>query len=100
MKSGYKILWTDHALSELKETINYLETFWTENDVRNFSRKLEHTAQIISKSPEIFPIAKEKPTVRKAVVEKHNTLYYRILIDKIEILSLFSNVQNSKKKKL
>ena len=25
MKSGYKVLWTDHAISELKETIEYLE---------------------------------------------------------------------------
>ena len=25
MKSGYKILWTDHALSELENTVTYLE---------------------------------------------------------------------------
>lgn len=25
MKGGYKILWTPHALSELKKTIEYLE---------------------------------------------------------------------------
>lgn len=25
MKSGYNVLWTDHAISELEETIHYLE---------------------------------------------------------------------------
>lgn len=100
MKSGYKIKWTDHALSELKETINYLETFWTENDVSNFSKKLEHTIQINSLSPEIFPVSNDKPTIRKAVVEKHNTLYYRIIEYSVEIVSLFSTIQNSDKKKL
>jgi len=29
MKSGYKIEWTDHALSELKQTYQYLEENWT-----------------------------------------------------------------------
>ncbi|TZF85678.1 hypothetical protein FW774_00955 (plasmid) [Pedobacter sp. BS3] len=28
MKSGYKILWTDHALNELKTTIEYLENYF------------------------------------------------------------------------
>lgn len=74
MKSGYKILWTDHAISELKETIEYLETNWTEKELRKFSAKLEHTVELISKSPEIFPNSYEKIGIRKAVVEKHNKL--------------------------
>lgn len=32
MKNGYKVLWTHHALSELKETIEYLENHWTERE--------------------------------------------------------------------
>jgi hypothetical protein len=32
MISGFKIVWTDHALSELKETIDYLKTNWTERE--------------------------------------------------------------------
>ncbi len=30
MKSGYKIEWTDNALSELRNTYKYLEDNWTE----------------------------------------------------------------------
>jgi len=54
MKSSYKILWTDHAISELKETIEYLETNWTEKELRKFTAKLDHTIELISKMPEIF----------------------------------------------
>ncbi len=43
MKSGYKILWTDHAISELKATIEYLEANWTERELRKFAAKLDHT---------------------------------------------------------
>ena len=32
MKSGYKILWTDHAISEIEQTIEYLENNWSEKD--------------------------------------------------------------------
>ncbi|CAI8252085.1 MAG: Uncharacterised protein [Formosa sp. Hel1_33_131] len=100
MKSGYKIRWTDHAISELKETLDYLESNWTEKELREFSAKLEHTIELISKSPEIFPEFLDKKGVRKAVVETHNNLYYRLIGDSIEIVSLFSNRKNPANKKL
>lgn len=78
MESGYRILWTNHAISELKETTEYLESNWTEKELRMFAAKLDHTIELISKMPEIFPESFEKKNIRKAVVEKHNNLYYRI----------------------
>ncbi len=100
MESGYRILWTDHALKELRQTIEYLETNWTEKELRNFSTKLDHTIEITAKNPKIFPSTTERKEIRKAVVDKYNTLYYRINGDLIEILSLFANRQNPKKKKI
>ncbi|CAA0255696.1 conserved hypothetical protein [Tenacibaculum maritimum] len=100
MKSGYKILWTDHAISELKETIEYIETNWTERELRKFAAKLDHTIELISKMPEIFPESIEKKNIRKAIVEKHNNLYYRINKNTVEIVSLFSSRKNPDKKKI
>ena len=100
MKSGYKILWTNHAISELKETIEYLKTHWTERELRIFSAKLDHTIELISKSPEMFPESFEKKNIRKSVIDKNNTLYYRINQNSIEILSLFSSKKHPSKKKI
>lgn len=100
MENGFKVIWTRHALSELKQTIDYLETNWTEKELRSFSRKLDHTLELISKRPELFPLSLEKSGIRKAVVEKHNNLYYRVQDNNIEIISLFSNRQNPNKKKV
>lgn len=36
MKSGYKVFWTEHAKSELYETIKYLENKWTDRELRRF----------------------------------------------------------------
>ena len=100
MTSGYKILWTEHALSELEETIKYLRENWTDKELSNFSRELDHTIELISKSPELFQVSKKKKDVRRAVVAKLNNLYYRINKDSIEILSFFSNRQDPNKIKL
>ncbi|MDW5289935.1 hypothetical protein [Formosa sp. PL04] len=66
MRSGYKILWTDHAISELKYTIDYLEVNWTEKELKKLAAKLDHTTiEIISKNPEIFPSSFEKKEYEK-----------------------------------
>ena len=100
MISGYRILWTDHAILELTETIEYLEQNWTKKELKKFATRLDHTIELISKSPKLFPQSDEKTGVRKAVVEKHNNLYYRFSGDSVEILSLFSNRKNPKSKKI
>lgn len=41
MKNGYKILWTDFALQELKKTISYLEENWTPTEIQNLAIKIE-----------------------------------------------------------
>ena len=100
MKSGYKIAWTDNALSELKATYKYLEENWTEREIKNLSIEIERTIKLISNDPKIFPISNKKK-IRKVVVKKLNTLYYRENKENfVEILSFFSNRQNPKRKKI
>ncbi len=95
MGSGYRILWTDNALSELQATYNYLEANWTKRELKNLSIELESILRLISKNPKIFRESK-KVGVRKVVVKKYNTLYYRENKQNrsVEILSFFSNRQN------
>lgn len=97
MKSGYKIDWTTHALSELKETFDYLETNWTEKELNKLGLEIEKTLQLISINPELFPKTRKKKNIRRALVTKHNTLYYRTNKRIIEIISFFSNRKNPDK---
>jgi len=100
MKNGYNIQWTDNAINELKETIHYLQEKWTEKELKNLAIELEKTTLLIAKNPFLFQESEFKKTIRRVVVLKHNTLYYRINSDKIQILSFFLNKQNPKKRKL
>ncbi len=100
MKNGYKILWTDNALKELEQTIEYLKENWTERELRNLAESLEETITLISLNPLIFQSSKKKKDIRRAVILTLNSLYYRVSEDSVEILSFFGNRQNPKKRKL
>ena len=98
MKSGYKILWTEHALNELSDTYEYLELHFTERELKKLSSELDRTLQLISQNPYLFPLS-ESNGVMRIVIKKFNTIYYREKENYIEILSFFSNRQNPNKRK-
>ncbi|MFZ4671529.1 MAG: type II toxin-antitoxin system RelE/ParE family toxin [Flavobacterium sp.] len=100
MKNGYKILWTDFALKELKNTIEYLEENWTEKELQILTLNIEETLKLISQNPELFQVSEIKKDIRRAIILSHNTMYYRVKNNQIEIISFFSNRQNPKKRKL
>jgi plasmid stabilization system protein ParE len=94
MKSGYRIVWTEHALEELKQTIEYLEKEWSDKEIQNLAAELEHTLELLAKNPDLFQSSRQRTGVRRAVVATYNNLYYRVLEDAVEIVSFFSNRQN------
>ena len=51
MKSGYNISWTPNALSELEETIEYLQKNFSEKEVTKLAHKIESFSEIISQNP-------------------------------------------------
>jgi len=100
MKSGYKIKWTNNALAELKVTFEYIEQNWTKKELKKLSNEIERTISLISNNPDLFPLSEIK-NVRRAVVNKLNTVYYRKKNDKsVEILSFFSNRQHPNQRRI
>ena len=99
MKSGYKIVWTSHALSELTQTLQYIHQHFSDREIKKLAQKIENTTELIAQNPKLFPLS-EKKNVCRAVIMRYNTLYYRIKQNHIEILSFFSNRQNPKKRKM
>ncbi len=97
MKSGYKILWTYHALKELEKTIDYLEGNFSSKELEKLSKKIESIVNLISHNPALFSKS-DKSGIYRVTVLKLNTMYYRIHGDTIEILSFFSNRQNPQRR--
>jgi plasmid stabilization system protein ParE len=70
MENGYEILWTDHALSELDSTYEYLKANFTKRELSNLSEEIENVTYLISINPYLFQESEMKKGVRKAVVMK------------------------------
>ncbi|MBD3903192.1 type II toxin-antitoxin system RelE/ParE family toxin [Chryseobacterium sp. Ch-15] len=99
MKSGYNISWTPNALTELRETIEYLQKNFSDKEISKLARKIESFSEIISQNPYIFPKS-EQTNIHKAIILTFNTVYYRIKDNNVEILSFFSNRQSPIKRKI
>ena len=100
MKSTYRIIWTLRAFENLKRIINYLEENWTDKEIKNFSYRLNIYLAFIEKKPRSFPASKNKLNIRRAVITKHNTIYYKIRKDTIALIAIIDNRQNPKKRKI
>jgi len=100
MISGYRILWTDFALIELEATIEYLLEKWTEKELESLALKIEEALELISMNPNLFQFSDVKKGIRRVVIAKYNTMYYRTKEDSVEIISFFSNRQNPSRRKL
>jgi plasmid stabilization system protein ParE len=87
MSNGYKILWTENALKELKSTFDYLIENWTEQEVNSLAQKIEKCIYLISQNPDLFPQSEFQKHIRRVVIAKHNTLYYRVNQNRLEIIS-------------
>lgn len=63
MKSGYKIFWTNHALSELEKTIEYLESNFSTKQLEKLSIKIESIISLISQNPHLFPKSDKRESI-------------------------------------
>jgi plasmid stabilization system protein ParE len=100
MRSGYKILWSDRASSDLRNIIDYLLYQWTAKEVRNFVRKLDKRLEVISINPKLFPKTNRRTNVRRSVLTKHTVIYYEAARDTIKIVALFDTRQDPRKLKI
>ncbi len=94
MKNGYSIVWTENANSELIQIINYIYLNFGEHSIRKFVKKIESCIQKLSSMPNAFPKSIIKKDLRRYVISKQITIYYKLIDDNIFIVSIFDNRRN------
>jgi len=100
MRSGYKLKWSDRALADLKNIIEYLTENWNQKEIKNFARKLDKRLDIISTNPNLFAKTTRRKNVRRSVLTKHTVIYYETTENQVTIVALFDPRQNPKKLRL
>lgn len=94
-----QIIWSPAAESDLENILTFLELKWSSRIVSRFLNRLDDCIYLISEDHKLFPIINKDIEIRKCVVSKQNTLYYRAKDNKIELVRLFDSRQDPEKLK-
>lgn len=90
----YPVVWLDEA-KENKEKIElHLSTYWSQKEVRHFYQKLDEHISLIAANPNMFKRTQARKNIRRSVLTKQTTLYYKFDGQQIEILFLFDTRQD------
>ena len=88
------IIWSPLSENDFANILNYLDKNWGNMVATNFIDLTENIVNQISVNPRQFPICYKRKKVRKCVLTKHDTLFYRDGKSKIEILRIFDTRQD------
>ena len=88
-----EIIISTRAQKNITNTFTYIEIKWSEKIRKEFALKLYNAIKIIKINPESFPKSEINKNIRKCVISKQTTLYYRFNNHEIRLLSLFDTRQ-------
>jgi plasmid stabilization system protein ParE len=94
-----QVVWSDDALIDYNQNIDYLLKEWSERVASEFVEDVEATIELINDFPELYPLT-EYLGVRRAVVRKQITLFFKIKDEKIYLIRFWNNYQDPKKLRL
>jgi len=94
MKSTYKLVWSEEAITNLKGIIDYLEYKWTEREIKNFSKLLDKKLNLLQTQPQLFPKSEISNALQKVVVSKQTTIHFRVENVEVHIITLFDTRQD------
>ncbi|RRO13427.1 type II toxin-antitoxin system RelE/ParE family toxin [Flavobacteriaceae bacterium 14752] len=92
-----KVVISKTAEKKLDNLFEYLTEEWSIKVKKDFIIKLDSSIELIMSQPEIFPKSKKGKGIRKCVITKQTTLYYRYNSNQINIVTIFDNRQNPNK---
>jgi plasmid stabilization system protein ParE len=94
-----KVIISKTAEKRLEELFKYLLENWSQKIKLNFIKKLDDKIRLIKQHPEAFPESEKEKGLRKCVITRHTTMFYRFNSKQISIITFFDTRQNPKKLK-
>ena len=88
------IVWSPLADEDLAWLLDYLDKNWDPAVSIEFLDQLEQCIALIRISPESFPVFYSDQIIRKCVVTKHNSLFYKVYENHNAILRLYDTRQD------
>jgi len=90
-----KIIWSLESSRKVTSIKEYLYNEWTEEEVKYFIKRLMHFEKLVTQHPEIFPVSKKSPNLRKAVITKYQSVIYEIDHNTIKVHTILDHRQKN-----
>lgn len=92
-----KIQWTKRAEKSFAKIVEYLEEEWSETSAKKFVQKTDKLLNYISENPEMCPTVEGKEEIRKGLVTKQTSVFYKIMDNFIRLITFWDNRRNPDK---
>lgn len=94
MKREIKL--SKRTMRKLDSLLVYLEEEWSIKVKHEFVLKLDKSLKQIQKLPDSFPESEKIRGLRKCVLTKQTTVFYKYSETTIDVITIFDNRQNPK----
>ena len=94
------IIWSPQADKDLEEILDYLAEEWENSVSLKFLDLVDMLLKQIAINPKQFPLINKSLNIRKCVITKHNTLFYRNKRNVIEVVRIYDTRQDPEKLQL
>ncbi len=91
------ITWSPQAEKDLEKILDYLAIEWENSVSVKFLDLVDLILKQISINPKQYPLIHKTFNIRKCVLSKHNTLYYRNKRAAVEVVRIYDNRQDPEK---
>jgi len=97
-----EVIWSARAKNTYFKVLDYLDNNWTKRELFQFSQRTQLVIQAIIRNPNMFSHSLKHGNIRKAFVDKNNSFFYQVDLqkNKIYLLTFYDNRQNPDKLKL
>ena len=94
-----QVIWSPLAENDFSSILQYLQDNWDSVVVSKFIELTDEIIKQVAINPKQFPVIQKSKRIRKCVITKHNTLFYRERKYYIDVLRIYDTRQDPKKLK-
>lgn len=89
-----RIIWSPLAEEDFNDIADYLAKEWNEKVVIHFVSLVDHLVEQISINPKQYPVIFPDLSIRRCVITKHNSIFYRATKNQVDILRIYDTRQD------
>lgn len=91
-----QIIWSDEAVKDYHQNIDYLLAKWSSQVAIEFIEDVQASIELIKSHPDLYPLT-DHQEIRRAVIRKQITLFFKVKDKQIHLIRFWNNYQNPEK---